>query len=156
MLSRHGDLRTRIEDATGCGELDGFTCGDGHLRAERVIDEIFAAAHAGSWPRSTLRVTRDMRSGALVGACLIAPGPIPVKHPRLTAHAYRNAPYIAGIGLFKEHRGRTRGDHLLRDALEHIKRTTRGGMPRVLALIAPDNEPALKLFQRHGFEQSSR
>jgi len=47
------------------------------------------------------------------------------------------------------------GDALMRATLEQMERIREGRMPRVWAIIRPENGPAQDLFERHGFRVST-
>ena len=93
-------------------------------------------------------------------------GSLNFPHPKYTPHAYKDAAYVAAIGVSEHYRDkddpfRTKdderlGDVLLHDLLLYVKKTWRGGMPWVLALVDLNNGPSRDLFERHDFQAVSR
>jgi hypothetical protein len=161
-----GDLVSRTEDATSCADLKSFRCGTGTIfpKAEKEVDDIIANACNLNVPERKnmiVRVTREVPPSAIVGVSGLEQGGIAFPHPKFTPHAYKDAAYVAVIGLSEHYRDdqdpfRTReggrlGDVVLHDLLLHVKKTWRGGMPWVLALVDPDNESSRDLFERHDF-----
>ncbi len=160
MPTIEGELQTRTEDAERCAELSHFSCGDGRLDAEGVVESIVAEHHAGEHPLATLRVTRLLPSGSLVGLTAIEWKGVHFEHPLFPMAAYRDAAYVAVIALSAQYRGGytscdglSLSDVLLIDVLRHICLSRNGTMPPVQALIAPDNWPSRNLFARYGFVQ---
>jgi hypothetical protein len=162
-----GDLVSCTEVATNCADLPGFRCGPGTLfpKAEKEVDDIIALACDPTAPERknmTLRVTREVPPGAIVGVAGLERGPLAIQHPKYRPHAYKDAAYVATIGLSEHYRDaedpfRTRdgdrlGDVLMVDLLRYVKKNWRGGMPWCLALVDPDNGPSRDLFERHDFE----
>lgn len=167
MTTLAGDLVSRTEDATCCADLKGFKCGPGTLfpKAEKEVDGIVTLAcdlNAPERKNMLVRVTREEPPGSIVGVTGLEHGPLNIQHPKYTPHAYKDAAYVATIGLSQHYRDdkdpfRTKddgrlGDALMTDLLRYIKKTWRGGMPWVLALVDPDNPPSRELFERHDFE----
>lgn len=161
-----GDLIARTEDATRCAELKTFKCGPGTVaaKAEAEVDNLVAVCCTGEAPRQNtiIRVTREEPPGNIVGVTGLERGGLALEHPKYTPYAYKDAAYVAMIGLSERYRdhqdpyrskdGGRLGDFLLHDLLLHVKKTWRGGMPWVQALVDPDNGPSRDLFERHGFE----
>jgi len=161
-----GDLVARTEDATSCADLQNFKCGPGTVfpKAEKEVDDIIAACCACCSGRqnTVVRVTREEPPGTIVGVTGLERGGLALQHPKYTPYAYKEAAYVAVIGLSESYRDdedpfRTKddgrlGDFLLYDLLLHIKKTWRGGMPWVLSLVDPDNDSSRALFERHDFE----
>ncbi len=71
--------------------------------------------------------------------------------------AHASAYYIHIVALDRQYRGQRLsdgsrlGDILLDAMLEHIGRACGGELPRVWALIRPENKAARSLFEQHGF-----
>jgi hypothetical protein len=161
-----GDFVARTEDATKCADLHSFKCGPGTIfpKAEKEVDNIVSVCCAGVPPRQNtiIRVTREEPPGAIVGVTGLERGGLTIQHPKYTPHAYKDAAYVAVIGLSEHYRddqdsfrtkyGGRLGDFLLHDLLLHVKKTWRGGMPWVLALVDPANNASRLLFERHDFE----
>ncbi|HEX3909898.1 MAG TPA: hypothetical protein VHW67_04250 [Solirubrobacteraceae bacterium] len=140
-------------------------------KAETEADNIVATACDLNVPERKnliLRVTREEPPGAVVGVAGLESGGLAIQHPKYTPHAYKDAQYVAVIGLSEPYRsldpddpftskeGERLGDVLMLDLLRYVKKNTRGGMPWILALVNPDNGPSCALFERHGFEQFIR
>lgn len=155
-----GELRTSTEDATGCNDLVGFSCGDGRLVAEGAVERIISNCRAGKLPGATLRVTRELPQGALVGVTVIEWPGLVLRHPSLNGDAFADAAYIAVLSLAEEYRGgycSKEGEPLshvlMTDALKYIDSDTEGEMPPVQAIIDPQNAPSRSLCEHFGFIQ---
>jgi hypothetical protein len=158
MPTIEGELRTSTEAATECDDLDGFTCGDGRLVAEAAVGRIVNGCRKGKLPNATLRVTREMPAGALVGLAAIEWPGLVLRHPALNGDAFSDSAYIAVLSLAKEYRGgyETPGGEpvshvLMRDALKHIAAKAEGEIPPVQAIIDPNNAPSQNLCEEFGF-----
>ncbi|MGC0154284.1 GNAT family N-acetyltransferase [Chromobacterium vaccinii] len=81
--------------------------------------------------------------GQVVGWCDVAP------HPR-PAHNHRGT---LGMGLLPSHRGMGLGGWLLENTLALAERR---GYHRVELTVRADNEHAIRLYQRHGFQTEGR
>jgi hypothetical protein len=154
-----GELRTSTEDATQVEDLAEFSCGDGRLAAERTVENIVAAYHSGR-QQATLRVTREVPDGALVGVVAIEWKGAVLRNPLFPVDAYSDAAYIAVLTLSGQYRGgyttqdgASLSHALLLDALQHIADVNDGSMPPVQAIIEAANAPSRALFESFGFTQ---
>ena len=155
-----GELRTCTEDATQCGDLVDFSCGDGRLVAERTVERIVASLRSDRRRNATVRITREVPGGALVGLVAIEWPGIKVRHADFPSDAYSDAAYIAVITLSNAFRGgyvsqagQPLGEVLLEGALGFIASRNDGDIPPVQAIIEEENKPSRDLFERYGFEQ---
>jgi hypothetical protein len=156
-----GELSTSTEDATECADLAEFSCGDGHLAAEGVVERIISACRTGEKEVVTFRVTREMPPGHLVGLAAIDWPGLVYRSPAFPRDAFEDAAYIAVISLAARYRGGyTTADGkplshvLLADALEHISADSESEeMPPVQAIIEPANVRSRALFEHFGFIQ---
>lgn len=155
-----GELQTSTEDATQCEGLADFSCGDGRLIAEGAVNRIVAGCRNGKLGESTLRVTRELPQGALVGLAAIEWPGLLFRHPSLDGDAYADAAYIVVLSLAEDYRGgyRTKDGEplshvLMGDALRHIASESDGEIPPVQAIIDPNNGPSRALADHFGFIQ---
>ncbi|HEV7515779.1 MAG TPA: hypothetical protein VGR07_05725 [Thermoanaerobaculia bacterium] len=155
-----GELRTSTEDPQECEDLVGFSCGDGRLAAEGAIERIVSSCRTGKLPDATLRVTREMPQGALVGVTAIEWPGLVLRNPLLNGDAFADAAYIAVLSLVEEYRGGYRTQEgeplshvLMKDALDYIDSDTASEMPPVQAIIDPQNAPSRSLCEHFGFIQ---
>jgi ribosomal protein S18 acetylase RimI-like enzyme len=161
-----GALVSRTEDATCCDELKAFSCGPGTIfpKAEEEVDAIVrVACDLNSPERKNMitRVTREEPPGSIVGITGLERGDMQFQHPRYAA-PYRDAAYVAVIGVSSEYRSGTDpyrtplggrlGDHLLNELLLYVKQSWRGGMPWVFTAVNPDNASSREMFERFDFE----
>lgn len=155
-----GELQTCTEDATECGDLVNFSCGDGRLSAEAAVERIVAGCRSGKLPGATLRVTRETPQGMLVGITAIEWPGLVFRHPDFPGDAYVDAAYIVVLTLSEQYRGgyRTQGGEplshaLMTDALRSIALAVDGEMPPVQAIVDPRNVPSRTLCEHFGFNQ---
>lgn len=155
-----GELQTCTEDATECGDLVDFSCGDGRLSAEAAVERIVAGCKSGKLPGVTLRVTRETPPGMLVGITAIEWPGLVLRHPDFPGDAYADAAYIAVLALSEQYRGgyRTQDGEplshaLMADALRFIASAVDGEMPPVQAIIDSRNVPSRTLCEHFGFIQ---
>ncbi len=155
-----GELRICTEDATECDDLVDFSCGDGRLSAEAAVDRIVAGCRSGKLPDVTLRATRELPQGALVGIAAIEWPGLVLRHPDFPGDAYADAAYIAVLALSEQYRGgyQTQGGEplshaLMADALRSIASAVEGEIPPVQAIVDPLNVPSRSLCEHFGFIQ---
>jgi hypothetical protein len=159
-----GELQTEIENATECGDLACFSCGDGRLpAAEEDVEGLIREIHAGDWPDAVLRVTRELPEGRLVGVVAVEPasGPLFEYHPLLRAKDYEHAAFIVVLALSASYRGREErftcqhgtplSEVLLVDALHCLAEWNEGVVPLTQGVVARANTPSRALIERHGF-----
>lgn len=160
MPAIEGELRTFTEDADACAaDLAGFTCGDGRIGAEHTVDRIVGSYAAGQNSVPTLRLTRELPEGKLVGLVAIEDGGVGYAHPLFEMPDWKDPVYIALLSLSSDYRGGyvtqdgTPLSHvLLRDALQFLAAREDGAIPSTQAIIAPENTLSRRLFEDHGFE----
>lgn len=154
-----GELQTCSENASESADLTRFSCGDGRSSAEATVNEIVASYATGLNSFATVRVTREMPSGALVGLVAIEDGGLGYDHPLFRMKDWKDPVYIAVLTLSATYRGgyldkdgNPLSHTLLRNALQFIAAREGGPVPSAQAVIAPDNEPSRRLFEAFGFE----
>lgn len=155
-----GELQTCTEDATECDDLVDFSCGDGRLSAEAAVERIVAGCRSGGLPGVTLRATREVPPGTLVGITAIEWPGLVLRHPDFPGDAYADAAYIAVLTLSEQYRGgyRTQDGEplshaLMADALRSIALAVDGEIPPVQAIVDPLNAPSRALCAHFGFIQ---
>lgn len=126
--------------------LATFRCG-GTSKFEAEVEEIISDLHSGKYDFANVRVAEDQENGALIGLCATHGRAFP-REP--------DAAYVFVIGVNAPYRGQVvdgskLGDVLLEDALRQIRDQWSGGLPRVWALVDPDNHASHRLFDRHDF-----
>jgi hypothetical protein len=159
-----GELQTDTENATDCADLANFSCGDKRHSYEDTVERIIARHHAGTHPYAdtSLRVTREMPAGTVVGLSIILwkYGPR-IRHRWLPEDQYKDAAYIDVLTLSENYRGEggykcqdgtPASDFVLAEALRHIEEHE-GKMPVVQGMVERDNDLSRDLLARHGFEQ---
>lgn len=154
-----GELRTSTEGAADCSGLDEFSCGDGRIDAEETVEDIVGDYAGGLNSFVTLRVTRELPKGDLVGVAGIEDGGVGYDHPLFQMDDWKDPVYLAVLTLSAAYRGRfvtqdgTPLSHvLMRDALEFLSSQNGGVVPSVQAVIAQENAPSRILAQAFGFE----
>jgi ribosomal protein S18 acetylase RimI-like enzyme len=140
-------------------DLAGFTCGDGRIDAEQTVDQIVGHYAAGENSVPTLRVTRELPAGNVVGLVAVEDGGVGYAHPLFEMPDWKDPVYLAVLTLSAEYRGGyttqdgTPLSHvLLREALQFVAEREEGPIPSVQAIIAPENTLSRRLFEGHGFE----
>jgi hypothetical protein len=159
-----GELQTDTENATECADLANFSCGDKRHSYEDTVERIIARHHAGTHPHAdaSLRVTREMPAGTLVGLSIILWkfGPR-IRHRWFPEDQYKDAAYIDVLALSEHYRGEGGyecqdgtpvSDFVLAETLRHVEEHE-GRMPVVQGMVESDNELSRELLVRHGFEQ---
>jgi len=155
-----GELQTSTEDATECDDLVDFSCGDGRLEAEAAVERIVAGCRSGRLSGITMRVTREVPPGALVGISAIEWPGLVLRHPDFPSDAYKDAAYVAVLALNAQYRGGYQVQNgeplshaLMADALRFIASAVDGEVPPVQAIIDPRNAPSRALCEHFGFIQ---
>ena len=69
---------------------------------------------------------------------------LPLKHPKMTHVG------ALGMGILKDYRGRGIGGQLLERTIEHALAS---GLKRLELEVFADNEPAIRLYKKHGYVQ---
>jgi hypothetical protein len=154
-----GELQTSIEDAVGCADLAGFTCGDGRIDAEETVEDIVEDFANGLLPTVTLRVTREHPAGRIVGLTGLKDGGIGYDHPLFEMEDWKDPVYLAVLTLSAPYRGSyvdrdgvPLSHVLMRDALSFLAAREGGTVPSVQAVIARNNLPSRNLARFFGFE----
>jgi hypothetical protein len=158
-----GELQTFTENIQRCADLANFSCGDKRHSYEDTVERIIALHH-GRCPSAdtTLRVTREMPAGTLVGLSIILwkHGPR-IRHRWLPEDLYADAAYIDILALSENYRGEGGykcrdgtpvSDFVLAETLRHIEEHE-GRMPVVQGVVEADNDDCRDLLARHKFEQ---
>jgi hypothetical protein len=156
-----GELQTFTENVQQCADLASFSCGDKRHSYEDTVERIIAL-HRGVSPSAdaTLRVTRAMPAGTVVGLSIILwkYGPR-IRHRWLSEDLYADASYIDVLALSEDYRGGYEcrdgtpvSDFILAETLRHIQEHE-GKMPVVQGVVEADNDDCRNLLARHGFEQ---
>lgn len=133
--------------------LRSFSCGRQGAPWERAVNEWAKDLHRGAAADETVVLLEDA-AHKLIGLCSIKPQPV-VGGTSVGKRGQR----IHMLGTDRLYRGQrlsdgsSPGDALLEAALEYIKTISDGSMPTVSALVAPENERAQALFDRHGFRR---
>jgi hypothetical protein len=152
-----GGVETHTVDPTQCADLPDFSCGDGRLGAESVVNRIVQSYGAGKHPDNTVRVTREVLTGKLVGVTAFERGGY--RHPALAGKEYANPFYLAVLSLeaayrngFTDEQGTPISRLLLIDALEQISYQGGPPMPSVQTVIDRENKRSWALAEAYGFE----
>src|SRR5271167_1800727 len=103
-----GDLVAGLVNPTTCVDLLGFRCGPGTTfpRAEKEVNNLIAQCCARTVGREkvSIRVTREVPPGTLVGVTGLERGSPNIQHPKFRGHFYNGAAYVAVIALSERYR----------------------------------------------------
>jgi ribosomal protein S18 acetylase RimI-like enzyme len=142
--------------------LRTFSCGNRGSQSEKLVNNWALGVFKGKRREAdtSVLVLEDAHS-RLVGISSFRPKPL--NDPEEWSAAERGegpAYYIHFIAIDRSYRGQRMadgsrlGDALMSATLEHIGGMCDGRIPRVWAIIRPENAPAKTLFERHGFRRS--
>ena len=109
-----------------------MACSDPWITLKKDLDACRAALQR---PGTELFVARDQNRAQLLGFVLLA------------AYGFAGSPYIAGIAVAPESRGRGVGAQLLGFAETYFQ-----GSPHLFLLAGSFNPRAQNLYRRHGYE----
>jgi hypothetical protein len=153
-----GDLVTATEDVVGCGDLDGFSCGDGRIDAEAEVDGIVEDYVNDLLPDAIVRVTREQPSNRVVGLTAVEYRGVEYEHPLFEMDDWKGSVYLAVLTLAVGFRGSYVSKDgvplshvLMKDILNFLATRNDGVIPPVEAAIARDNGPSLALARHFGF-----
>ncbi len=145
-----GRLDALTVDPKKYAPLKRFCCGKRGRRPEGEVHTIVREYCSGK-RKGTFRVTLEQPDGGLVGVAAFHPGAF--DNPQL--QQLNSFPYISVIGVSEHYRSKYKngarlGDAVLLDALREINRRW-PGTPDVFALVDPNNQDSLNLFERNCF-----
>lgn len=98
------------------------------------------------------RVVLARRAGETVGWCCLSDRPVYV--PELHRRLRLPGSYLWRLYVTPEERGRGIGSAIIEQAVDHSR--TALGVRTITALVAPDNLPSRRAFQRLGFTPTER
>jgi ribosomal protein S18 acetylase RimI-like enzyme len=140
--------------------LRTFSCGERGSRSEKLVNRWAQEAFRGERHNAGTVLVLEDAQRRLIGLSSFRPRPMNKREAATASDGPVAAThYIHIIAVDRLYRGQRLqdnsrlGDVLMLATLEHIERSCDGRMPRVWAIVTPENRPAQALFRRHGFKE---